>query len=418
MIKFVDNVAEAVQALRDIFPETPLQKNEFLSQKYDTEIYLKREDLTPVRSYKIRGAFNFVSNMLKNNTSDYAFVCASAGNHAQGLAFVCRYFGRRAVIFMPITTPQQKIDKTRAFGEEYVDIRLIGDTFDQCYATAQSFVDKGGGIMAPPFDDQRIIVGQAGVIHEIASQWNQPDFPDLIIVPVGGGGLASGITWFLKEKGWKTRIRFAEPQGAPSLYASLNEQRRVRLTSMSTFVDGAAVAQIGASNFEILKGHPPEDVILIPENRLCATMTEMLNIEGIVLEPAGALSVDALKTLDPKNLRNKRIVLVLSGGNFDFERLPEVKERALHFEGLKKYYIFRFPQRPGALRNFLDLLGQQDDVARFEYLKKSARNFGSVLIAIETKHRDNFIQLHERLTKAGWIYRDITDDQILSNFII
>jgi len=418
MTQFIDDVAGAVNALRDIFPETPLQENKFLSQKYGAEIYLKREDFTPVRSYKIRGAFNFVASMLGRIATDAAFVCASAGNHAQGLAFVCRHFGRRAVIFMPVTTPQQKIDKTRAFGGDYVEIRLIGDTFDQCYAAAQGFVAEGGGVMAPPFDDMRIITGQAGVMHEITAQWRKQQEPDLIVVPVGGGGLASGVSRFISEKGWKTQIRFAEPQGAASLYASLKKQRRIRLDKMDTFVDGAAVAEIGAVNFDLLKKYASEDVILVPENRLCATMTEMLNVEGIVLEPAGALSVDALKTLDSKAIRNKRIVLVISGGNFDFERLPEVKERALRCEGLKKYYIFRFPQRPGALRAFLGLLGPQDDVARFEYLKKSARNFGSVLIAIETKNRENFTELHERFTKAGWVYRDITDDQTLADFII
>lgn len=401
MMKFVDNVAGAVKALRGIFPETPLQKNAFLSHKYDAQIYLKREDLTPVRSYKIRGAFNFVAHMIDHISPDAAFVCASAGNHAQGLAFVCRHFMRRAVIFMPVTTPQQKIDKTSAFGAQYVTIRLTGDTFDQCYAAAQSFVAEGGGIMAPPFDDERIIIGQAGVVYEIATQWRRDAEPDLMIVPVGGGGLASGISRFIDENGWKTQLRFVEPQGAPSLRYSLKAQARVRLDRMDTFVDGAAVAQIGAINFDVLKKYAPEDVILVPENRLCATMAEMLNVEGIVLEPAGALSVDALKTLDADAIRNKTVVLVISGGNFDFERLPEVKERALRFEGLKKYYIFRFPQRPGALRSFLDLLGPEDDVVRFEYLKKSARNFGSVMIAIETKRQDNFTRLHERFTHAG-----------------
>ncbi|RCL01011.1 MAG: threonine dehydratase [Candidatus Tokpelaia sp. JSC188] len=418
MTKFVNDVARAISTLRNIFPETPLQKNEFLSQKYSAEIYFKREDLTPVRSYKIRGAFNFVSSMLNKITSQTAFVCASAGNHAQGLAFVCQNFQRRAVIFMPVTTPQQKIDKTRSFGKNYVEIRLTGDTFDQCYDAAQDFVARGGGIMSPPFDDMRIITGQASVIYEVANQWNETKEPDLIIAPVGGGGLASGISLFLQEKRWNTTLRFAEPQGAPSLYKSLKEQRRIKLEKMDTFVDGAAVAKIGAVNFDLLQQYAPEDVILVPENRLCATMTQMLNIEGIVLEPAGALAIDALKSLDRKYLKNRRVLLIISGGNFDFERLPEVKERALRFDGLKKYYIFRFPQRPGALRAFLDILGPEDDVARFEYLKKSARNFGSVLIAIETKHANNFIQLHKQFMEAGWIYKDITDDQILSDFII
>jgi len=418
MAAFLDEVACAVQAVRALFEPTPLQKNEFLSQKYGADIYIKREDLTPVRSYKIRGAFNFVSAKLAEMSTDCAFVCASAGNHAQGLAFVCRHFGRKAVIFMPVTTPQQKIDKTRAFGQHHVEIRLVGDTFDQCYAAARQFVAQGGGVMAPPFDDAHIITGQAGVAHEIAAQWEGSTPPDLIVAPVGGGGLSSGISRFVESKGWPTRLVFAEPQGAPSLHESLCAGTRISLDEMDTFVDGAAVAQIGAANFSILNRFASQDVILVPENRLCATMVEMLNVEGIVLEPAGALAIDALKSLDPATIKGKRIVLIASGGNFDFERLPDVKERALRYEGLKKYYIFRFPQRPGALRAFLDLLGPDDDVARFEYLKKSARNFGSVLIAIETKHQANFDILHRNFEQSGWAYRDITNDQVLFDFVI
>jgi len=418
MDAFLDDVSRAVEAVRVLFEPTPLQKNEFLSQKYGAEIYIKREDLTPVRSYKIRGAFNFALSNIKHMPKEAAFVCASAGNHAQGLAFVCRHFGRQAVIFMPVTTPQQKIDKTRAFGQNHVEIHLVGDTFDQCYAAAQQFVAQGGGIMAPPFDDAHIITGQAGVAHEIAEQWEAATPPDLIIAPVGGGGLSSGISRFIKAKGWSTKLIFTEPQGAASLYESLRAGERVSLDEMDTFVDGAAVAQIGEANFSVLNHFEAQDVILVPENRLCATMVEMLNVEGIVLEPAGALAIDALKSLDIATIKGKKIVLIASGGNFDFERLPDVKERALRYEGLKKYYIFRFPQRPGALRTFLDLLGPDDDVARFEYLKKSARNFGSVLIAIETKNRDNFDILHRNFEKSGWAYRDITNDQVLFDFVI
>jgi len=423
---FLDEVAHAVDAVRVLFESTPLQKNEFLSQKYGAEISIKREDLTPVRSYKIRGAFNFVSNKLASLPKETVFVCASAGNHAQGLAFVCRHFGRKAVIFMPVTTPQQKIDKTRAFGQESVEIRLVGDSFDQCYDAARQFVAQGGGVMAPPFDDGDIITGQAGVMHEIAAQWEDggedgeatSSPPDFIIAPVGGGGLSSGICRFIEAKGWPTKLLFAEPEGAPSLYESLRAGKRISLDEMDSFVDGAAVAQVGEANFSILNHFQPQNVILVPENRLCATMVEMLNIEGIVLEPAGALAIDALKSLDPATIKGKRIILIASGGNFDFERLPDVKERALRHEGLKKYYIFRFPQRPGALRAFLDLLGPDDDVARFEYLKKSARNFGSVLIAIETKHQANFDILHRNFEQSGWAYRDITNDQVLFDFVI
>jgi len=415
---FMNDVEEAVAALRSLFEPTPLQKNAYLSQKYQADIYLKREDLTPVRSYKIRGAFHFVAAMLEGVAPNRPFICASAGNHAQGLAFVCRHFSRPAVIFMPVTTPQQKIDKTRSFGGDFVDIRLIGDTFDQCYAAAQECVAQGGGVMAPPFDDMRIITGQAGVLWEIFQQWEEENPPDMLITPVGGGGLSSGIVRLIGTSDWQTKIHFVEPQGAPSLYESLRAGKRVKLDTMDTFVDGAAVAQIGAENFSILQDFTPQNITLIPENRLCATMIKMLNIEGIVLEPAGALAIDALKDFSPDELRGKKIIAVVSGGNFDFERLPDVKERALRFEGLKKYYIFRFPQRPGALRSFLDMLGPQDDIARFEYLKKSARNFGSVLIAIETKCQENFTLLHQKFDESGWAYRDITNDQVLFDFVI
>ncbi|WP_273758843.1 threonine ammonia-lyase IlvA [Bartonella sp. AU55XJBT] len=421
MSKFIQDVTKAMGGLHHVFAETPLQRNDFLSQKYDAEIYLKREDLTPVRSYKIRGAFNFVSEMLSSIASDSAFVCASAGNHAQGVSFVCRYFKRKGVIFMPMTTPQQKIEKTRIFGKEFIDIRLVGETFDQCYEAAQSFVVESDGVMAPPFDDIRIITGQATVLCEAALQWkrlNGESEPDLIIVPVGGGGLASGVSKFLREYGWNTTLRFVEPQRAASLLACLESGKRVKLENIDTFVDGAAVAEIGALNYTILKQFSPDSVITVPENRVCSTMVEMLNVEGVVLEPAGALSIDALNSIPPQELKGKKIILVISGGNFDFERLPEIKERSLRFQGLRKYFIFSFPQHPGALRHFLSTLSPDDDIVRFEYLKKSARNFGSVLVAIETKKYDNFRLLEEKFQVLGWRYRDITDDQTLFDFVI
>ncbi|WP_455476651.1 threonine ammonia-lyase IlvA [Bartonella sp. B41] len=421
MSKFIEDVTKAMTALHNVFAETPLQRNDFLSQKYDAEIYLKREDLTPVRSYKIRGAFNFVSEMLNKISQDTAFVCASAGNHAQGVSFVCRYFRRKGVIFMPVTTPQQKIDKTRVFGQNFIDIRLVGNTFDQCYAAAQSFVSEGGGIMAPPFDDVRIIVGQATVLCEAVLQWKKlkgEHEPDLLVVPVGGGGLASGVSKFLHEYGWKTKLRFVEPEGAASLSACLKSGKHIELENIDTFVDGAAVAKIGVLNYTILKQFSLDSVITVPENRVCSTMVEMLNVEGVVLEPAGALSVDALNSIPAQELKGKKILLVISGGNFDFERLPDIKERSLRFQGLRKYFIFSFPQHPGALRSFLAQLSPDDDIVRFEYLKKSSRSFGSVLIAIETKQYDNFCILEKKFQALGWRYRDITDDQTLFDFVV
>ena len=414
---FCARVDEAAQAMRALFAETPLQENEHLSRKTGARVFLKREDLTPVRSYKIRGAYNFFRKALARRDAPQSFVCASAGNHAQGFAHVCRQMRKTGVIFMPVTTPRQKIDKTATFGGDFIDIRLTGDFFDECLAAALTHADETGALMVPPFDHADIIEGQAGVAHEIARQ--MPDgAPDMMILPVGGGGLAAGMTQYGAANGWATRFVFAEPSGAPSLRRSLEAGRRVKLARVDNFVDGAAVAEIGREPFSRLKGFAATDVHLVPENRLCATMIEMLNVEGVVLEPAGALAIDTLKDFSRKELKGKTVVAVVSGGNFDFERLPDVKERALRFEGLKKYFVFRFPQRPGALRDFLDLLGPEDDIVRFEYLKKSARNFGSVLIGIETRQKKNFAALQKRFDQAGWSYQDITDNEVLAGFII
>lgn len=418
MAGFTRDVARAADAMRPLFETTPLQENAYLSRKTGARIFLKREDLSPVRSYKIRGAFNFFHKAVAAGTSAEVFVCASAGNHAQGFAYVCRHLGRRGVVFMPVTTPQQKIDKTRMFGGEMVEIRLVGDFFDDCYRAALDFAAVSGGLMVPPFDHRDIIEGQATVAHEIAAQMPEGAEPDLMVLPVGGGGLSAGVTRYFAELGAAPRFVFAEPLGAPSLKQSLAAGRRVRLDKVDNFVDGAAVGEIGKENFRLLKGFDEAQVRLVPENRLCATMIEMLNVEGIVLEPAGALAIDALKDFSRKELKGRAVVLVVSGGNFDFERLPDVKERALRFEGLKKYFIFRFPQRPGALRDFLDLLGPDDDIARFEYLKKSARNFGSVLIGIETRDAKNFDVLKKRFAEGGWAFQDITDNEVLAGLII
>ncbi len=342
----------------------------------------------------------------------------SAGNHAQGFAYVCRHFEKRGVVFMPVTTPQQKIDKTRLFGGEFVEIRLVGDFFDDCYRAALEFTQESGAHMVPPFDHRDIIEGQATVACEIVDQMPGGRMPDIVALPVGGGGLAAGVTHYFASRPNETRFVFCEPAGAPSLKESLAAGKRARLARVDNFVDGAAVAEIGREPFRHLKEFSADAVRLVPENRLCATMIEMLNVEGIVLEPAGALAIDALKDFSRKELKGRTIVAVVSGGNFDFERLPDVKERALRFEGLKKYFIIRFPQRPGALRDFLEMLGPDDDIARFEYLKKSARNFGSVLIGIETRDRRNFDVLKANFDAEGVQYQDITDNETLAGFII
>jgi threonine dehydratase len=412
------DVEKAAAAMREIFPATPLQLNDHLSARFGASVFLKREDLSPVRSYKIRGAFNFFRKALGAGAAGKTFVCASAGNHAQGFAFVCRHFGVPGVVFMPVTTPQQKIDKTRMFGGEFITIRLIGDIFDHCYQAARDHVEAIAGIMVPPFDHADIIEGQATVAAEIAEQLPDGAVPDLVVLPVGGGGLAAGVTGYLGDSLSTDRFVFCEPVGAPSLRRSLEAGSVITLDQVDNFVDGAAVARIGDLNFAALRAYSPEQVMLLAENAICLTITEMLNVEGVVLEPAGALAITALEALDRERIEGKTVVAVVSGGNFDFERLPDVKERAMRHAGLKKYFILRMAQRPGALRDFLNLLGDEDDIARFEYLKKSARNFGSVLIGIETKHAENFPILTQRFDAAGLRYQDITENEILANLVI
>ena len=415
MQAFPQLAQDATLALRGLFAATPLQRNDHLSTRYGAEIFLKREDLSPVRSYKLRGAFNAMRKVRASNPGQDRFVCASAGNHAQGVAFACRHFGVHGTIFMPVTTPQQKIDKTRAFGGEAIDVVLLGDYFDQTLTAAQDHCSQIGAHFLSPFDDPDVIEGQASVAVEIMEQFGSA--PDLVVLPVGGGGLASGVTGYFRAISAKTVFHFVEPLGGASLAAALEAGGPTRLARINTFVDGAAVAQMGANNYRMLDWVSRDAVHLAPEDRICVTMLEMLNVEGIVLEPAGALSVDVLPEI-ADDIRGKTVVCVTSGGNFDFERLPEVKERAQRYSGTKKYFILRMPQRPGALREFLMMLGPDDDIARFEYLKKSARNFGSVLIGIETKAAENFVTLFGQLDRAAFAYRDITTDEALAEFLI
>lgn len=412
MTSFQDKAILAEHAIRGVLPPTPLQRNVHLSEAFGADIWLKREDLSPVRSYKLRGAFNAMRKVLAGDPGKADFVCASAGNHAQGVAYMCKYFQVKGTIFMPVTTPQQKIDKTRIFGGEHIEISLVGDYFDDTLRAAQAYCADIDGHFLSPFDDQDVIEGQATVAVEIEAQLG--GMPDRIILPVGGGGLSAGVRSYVGDR---CALTFVEPIGGACLFAALQAGSPVDLKKVDTFADGAAVGRIGVRTFDRLRDVSLADTLQISEDRLCITMLEMLNIEGVVLEPAGALAIDALKDLR-EQIAGKQVVCVASGGNFDFERLPEVKERAQRFAGLKKYFVLRMPQRPGALKEFLGILGPEDDISRFEYLKKSARNFGSVLIGLETKRAENFDALLSKLEAAGFTYTDITDDEILAQFLI
>ncbi len=410
MDEFLDVIEEACKEMRAVMPATPLQRNAFLSEKHNANIYLKREDLTPVRSYKIRGAYNAMRKAVRQGRKN--FVCASAGNHAQGVAFAARHYGVHAVVFMPVATPHQKIHKTRVFGGDHVEVRLFGDYFDESLEAALDFAKEKGAYFLAPFDDLDVIEGQATIGKEIADVLDQVDH---LVMPVGGGGLSAGLTSYFQAKKSETEFHFVEPLGASSLKASLQSGEARPLKNVDSFVDGAAVARIGKTNFEFLKSFDSSQVITVPENRLCMTMVEMLNVEGIVLEPAGALAIDALRDV---KLNGENVVVIVSGGNFDFERLPDVKERAMRFEGTKKYIVLRLPQRPGALKDFLGMLGDEDDIARFEYMKKSARQFGTVLLGLETSDPDNFKRLFDRLELEGFGFTDITNNDELGAFLI
>ena len=406
---FVASACAATAEMRKVFPATPLMRSDLLSQRFGADIWLKREDLSPVRSYKLRGAFNAMRKVISSHD---VFVCASAGNHAQGVAFMCRHFGVKGVVFMPVTTPEQKVMKTQMFGGTHVEIRMVGDYFDETLKASQKYCSEQSAYFLSPFDDEDVIEGQASVAVEIEEQLGR--VPDHIVLPVGGGGLSAGTFSYFGDD---CAYTFVEPTGAQSLKVAVDAGEPTTVYKVDTFVDGAAVARIGERTFARLKGIDGSTVLHLDEDRICNTILEMLNVEGIVLEPAGAMSIEVLSEILDQ-IKGKTVVCVASGGNFDFERLPEVKERAQRYSGLKKYFILRLPQRPGALKDFLNILGPDDNIARFEYMKKSARNFGSVLIGIETSDPKNFDVMCKLIAEAGFTLTDITNDEALTQFVV
>ncbi|MDQ7008755.1 MAG: threonine ammonia-lyase IlvA [Candidatus Gracilibacteria bacterium] len=419
----LDSIKKAKQDFGDFIKTSPLEYSKRLSKKYGAEIFLKREDLQSVRSYKIRGAFNKI-NSLSQEEKKSGVVCASAGNHAQGVAITCHKLEIKGTIYMPITTPEQKVYKTRQFGGDYVDVVLIGDTFDQALKEAFNFQEKNGATFVHPFDDYKTIEGQSTVSLEIFEQLKSPHLdkeglgvvPDYIICPIGGGGFISGQILAKNLINPETKIIGAEPVGASGMKTSLELGKNTTLENIDIFVDGAAVGKVGDIPLQICKQEKIE-IIECPENRVCTTILDYLKEDGIVIEPAGALATDALKDLGEK-IKGKKVVIIISGSNFDFERLPEVKERSLKYEGLKKYYLINFPQRPGALKDFLNCLGEEDDIERFEYLKKSAKNTAPVFIGLKTLNPKNWENIEKNMTKLGFKYNDVTNDEIYFNLLV
>ena len=410
----VEGIQAAEERLKEVVVRTPLIRSMNLSERYGANIYLKREDLQVVRSYKLRGAYNIMKSLPAEKLQN-GVVCASAGNHAQGVAYSCHKMGIKGHIFMPITTPNQKIKQVQLFGREHVEVVLIGDTFDDCYYEALTFSDQRQTAFIHPFDNPRGIEGQGTVGLEILEDSKEP--VDLLIMPVGGGGLAAGVSTYFKAASPNTKLVGVEPEGAPSMKKSFEAGRKITLDQIDKFVDGAAVKSVGELTFEICRENLDE-MLTIPEGKICTTILQLYNEEAIVAEPAGALSISALDFFKDE-IKGKNVVCVVSGGNNDITRTEEIKERSLLYEGLKHYFIVNFPQRAGALKEFVnDILGPTDDITHFEYTKKNSREKGPALVGIELKNRTDFDGLVQRMAERNFNCEYINNRPEFYHFII
>ena len=406
-------IDEAARRLQGIVSATPLQPSKRLSQAYGANILIKREDLQEVRSFKIRGAYNKISG-LTNDERRRPIICASAGNHAQGVAFACAQLGIKGIIYMPRITPIQKIERVEHFGGGLTEVRLVGDSYDEASQAAEAYCHQAGGIFVHPFDDLETIAGQGTIGKEIHDATGGD--LDVVIVPIGGGGLASGVAAYLRERQPSVVVIGVEPAGSPSMSESLREGRVVTLQEMHTFVDGAAVRTVGQLTFDLCQRYV-DRVVVVPEGRVCTTMIELYQNEGIIAEPAGALSISALE--DAGDLTGKTVVCVLSGGNNDILRYPEIMERSLVYQGRKHYFIIEFAQKPGQLRQFVDdALGPTDDIVRFEYIKKTNKERGAALVGIELRDKADLAPLLRRMEEIQLNFRRLGSEELLYDFIV
>ncbi|MCK7560172.1 threonine ammonia-lyase IlvA [Chitinophaga sedimenti] len=407
------NILEAARSLKPVVRRTELTYSASLSRKYQCDVYLKREDTQIVRSYKLRGAFHLISSLPMEQLKK-GVTCASAGNHAQGFAYSCKQLGIRGVVFMPIITPKQKVNQTRMFGGEFIEIRLIGDTFDDCAAEAQAYTQEQGMTFIPPFDNLKIIEGQGTVAVEILEDQQGIDY---LFVPVGGGGLASGVGAYFKTYSPQTKIVGVEPEGAPSMRKALDNGGPVTLPAIERFVDGAAVKRVGQITYEICK-EVLDEMRLVPEGRICSTILRLYNEDAIVVEPAGALSIAALDDFAGE-IKGKKVVCVVSGSNNDIDRMQEIKERSLLYEGLKHYFLVRFAQRPGALKEFVShVLSPDDDITRFEYIQKHNKETGPALIGVELRVKEDYDKLISNMNKYNIDYTELKNDDKLFGYLV
>jgi threonine dehydratase len=407
------DINRAHLVLKNVVLKTPLQFHRKLSEKFGCEVYLKREDLQVVRSYKIRGAYNLIQS-LNEAERQRGVVCASAGNHAQGVAFSCKLLDIKGVIYMPAITPKQKINQVKMFGGSNIEIVLVGDTFDDCQAHALEFTKQNNSVFIPPFDHEKVIEGQGTVAKEILEEQSNIDY---VFVPVGGGGLSAGMGSYFATYAPQIKMIGVEPQGAPSMKEALEAGKPVILVSIQRFVDGASVKRVGDRNFEICKD-ALADMLLVPEGKVSSTILQLYNEDAIVAEPAGALSIAALDQYADK-IKGKKVVCILSGGNNDIDRMQEIKERSLLYEGLKHYFIVRFAQRPGALKEFVNhILGPNDDIVRFEFIQKHNKETGPALIGIEVKSKEDFDFLINRMNSYKLNYTLVNQNENLFEYLV
>lgn len=404
---------KAKERLKKVVTRTALSLNANLSRKYQCNVFLKREDLQIVRSYKLRGAYNMISSLSQEQLAK-GIVCASAGNHAQGFAYSCNRLNVKGVVFMPIITPNQKVNQTKMFGEHFIEIKLVGDTFDDCAIAAKQYTEENEMTFIPPFDNLHVIEGQATVAMEMLEELKDIDY---LFVPVGGGGLVAGVGSYCKQFSPHTKIIGLEPEGAPSMFEALKAGQPVTLNNIERFVDGAAVQRVGDITFSICQ-KVLDDMQLIPEGKVCSTILQLYNEDAIVVEPAGALAIAALdKYADV--IKGKNVVCIVSGGNNDIDRMQEIKERSLQYEGLKHYFLIRFAQRPGALKEFVNhVLGPNDDITRFEYMQKHNKETGPALVGIELAKPLDYELLINNMNKFNVNFTELNKHDNLFGYLV
>jgi threonine dehydratase len=407
----VQDIVAAAAKLDGVIDRTPLMKSQVLSERFHANIYLKREDLQVVRSFKIRGAYNKIISLSEQERA-LGVVCASAGNHSQGVAYACAKLNTQGMIFMPTTTPLQKVKQTRYYGKGLINIELVGNSFDDAFHAAQRFQRENGATLVHSFDDPKVIEGQGTVGLEILQDC--PETIDLLVMPLGGGGLASGVSAYFRAMSPHTTLMGVEPEGAAAMKASFDAQENITLDKINTFVDGAAVRRVGETTFKVCR-YTLDHLSCVHEGKICSTILTLYNEQAIIAEPAGALSIAALDDIKD-SIVGKNVVCILSGGNNDITRTEEIKERALLHEGRKHYFVVNFPQRAGALREFLvSVLGPNDDIVHFEYSKKNNREKGPAIVGLELTNKDDLNKLHVKMNEGGFQYEYLNENQVLFN---